>query len=273
MAQINLKKTDLGLIETPAEGYVALAVKSDGTFIGKDSTGFEVGVGFSGDYDDLTNKPTGITSSFEAGWYEFVIENGIITQQNDIWTYEGVLTVGIFGGTMYGYDDNSKFGSILPTSSIFKMAYWSSEDNKLSIGATSLTTIGKVIIDEGEIGTPMSYTGTPAGCSTPITITADEDGVWNGFITSSFDGIKTIADGILAHNIAEPTHTVTLTSGDGSQVPNFKVKTDLTGGSNGEFSFEASDFTIAGNKAVTVSTTTNPFPIEAVTHTIKLQYI
>jgi hypothetical protein len=94
---------------------------------------------------------TGITSSFQIGFIEFLIENGLITQENEIWTYQGVLKVGIdtSGGDvskyMYGYT-NKGLGFINPTSTLAGIVW---VEQHLEIG-TIFTTIGKVIIDEGE---------------------------------------------------------------------------------------------------------------------------
>jgi len=99
---------------------------------------------------------TGITSSFQIGFSEFIIENGLITQENDIWTYEGVLTVGKGQSPqfpsdkyLYGYrhTDAVNFGSIDPLMPIQEI-YWVEALETLYI--SPIETIGKVIIDEGE---------------------------------------------------------------------------------------------------------------------------
>jgi len=108
--------------------------------------------------EELAQGGTGITSSFQVGFSEFIIENGLITQENDIWTYEGVLTVGkdTSGGEgkyLYGYIGQIKYpdvegvGSIDPLMPI-QHIYWREESQTLLI--YPIETIGKVIIDEGE---------------------------------------------------------------------------------------------------------------------------
>lgn len=92
----------------------------------------------------------GITSSFQAGFSEFIIENGLITQENEIWKYEGVLTVGIdtssgAGKYLYGYYYKN-FGSIDPTSTL--NIRWVEESQCIEIDR--IVAIIKVIIDEGE---------------------------------------------------------------------------------------------------------------------------
>jgi hypothetical protein len=64
-----------------------------------------------------------------------------------------------------------------------------------------------------------SFTGQVAGMTTDVTIDADNAGA-AGNVTLVFDGIDDIDDVILAWNTANPTNTVTLSSGDGTQVPN-----------------------------------------------------
>lgn len=81
--------------------------------------------------------------------------------------------------------------------------------------------------------TAASYTGTPAGASTPVTITADNGGT-AGNVTLTGDGVKDIATLISDWNTANPTNTLTLTSGIGTQVPNNGATMILTGGANGK---------------------------------------
>ena len=79
------------------------------------------------------------------------------------------------------------------------------------------------------VGAKGVYTGTPAGCSTPVTVTATDKGT-AGNITLTGNGVKTVSVLISDWNTAHPTNTVGLTSGDGDQVPNDTVELALTGG-------------------------------------------
>lgn len=74
----------------------------------------------------------------------------------------------------------------------------------------------------GGVGTYGTYTGTPTGAATAVTITAVKDGV-AGNITLTADSTSTIAQLITAHNAANPTNTVTLVSGSGTQVPTANI--------------------------------------------------
>jgi hypothetical protein len=76
-----------------------------------------------------------------------------------------------------------------------------------------------------------SYTGTPPGCTSAITITADYVGLDGNSITLNFDGSKTITQIIEAWNIAYSANTCTL-DGVGTQIVNNKEKITLTGGTS-----------------------------------------
>ena len=76
-----------------------------------------------------------------------------------------------------------------------------------------------------------NYDGTPAGATTPINITANVSGP-GGNITLTGDGTSTVAQLIAAWNLANPTNTVTLTAGDGSQIPTNATPITLGGGAD-----------------------------------------
>lgn len=76
------------------------------------------------------------------------------------------------------------------------------------------------------------YTGTPAGASTPVTITANNAGTVGNAVSLSFDGVTTISGEIANWNSANPSNMVTLTSGNGGQTPNNGVIVALAGGTD-----------------------------------------
>ncbi len=81
--------------------------------------------------------------------------------------------------------------------------------------------------------TPATYAtfeGIPAGCSTSVLITADNIGVVGNSIEIGGNGVDDITTRIGVWNTDNPSNTATLTSGDGSQVINNKVKVYLSGG-------------------------------------------
>lgn len=80
-----------------------------------------------------------------------------------------------------------------------------------------------------------SYTGTPTGATTPITLTAVMPGVIGDSITLVFTGSNSINSAIVTWNTGNPSNTVTLTAGDGTQVPSNGATTPLTGGIDGAF--------------------------------------
>ena len=74
-----------------------------------------------------------------------------------------------------------------------------------------------------------AYTGTPTGCTTPVTVTADNKGT-AGNVTLTGNGVKTISVLISDWNTAHAGNTVALTTGDGDQVPENAVDVVLAGG-------------------------------------------
>jgi hypothetical protein len=76
------------------------------------------------------------------------------------------------------------------------------------------------------------FTGTPAGCATIVTITADAVGTNGNNVELIGDGVSSIAALIANWNIANPSNPVSLTSGNGGQVPLSGTLIDLATGIN-----------------------------------------
>jgi uncharacterized phage protein gp47/JayE len=110
-----------------------------------------------------------------------------------------------------------------------------------TVGATVLTA-----------GTYASYSGTIAGTSTPVTLTANTLGTIGNSIALSFSGTNSIISAIATWNIANPANQVTLTSGDGTQIPTVQTVT-LSGGVNGNFAVGATAGATASNLAATIA--------------------
>jgi hypothetical protein len=79
-------------------------------------------------------------------------------------------------------------------------------------------------------GTYASYTGTPLGASTPVTITANNVGTIGNSVVLTGNGTLSISTLIANWNIANPSNQITLTLGVGTQVPSSGVNIDLSGG-------------------------------------------
>jgi hypothetical protein len=79
--------------------------------------------------------------------------------------------------------------------------------------------------------TTASFSGQVPGMVTDVQIDADNAGV-AGNIALNFDGILDIDTVIANWNGANPGNTVTLTSGDGTQIPNNAEVINLTGGAD-----------------------------------------
>lgn len=95
------------------------------------------------------------------------------------------------------------------------------------------------ITKSGGVGVQGTYTGTPTGASTAVTITADNEGT-AGNITLTANSVKSISLLITEWNAAHPTNTVKLISGNGAQVPtaNIVLATGAAPADNGKLIIE-----------------------------------
>lgn len=80
-----------------------------------------------------------------------------------------------------------------------------------------------------DAGTYASYTGTPLGASTPVVITANVLGTNGNTVLLTGNGTSTISALISAWNTANMSNQVTLTSGDGTQIPAGGIAASYTG--------------------------------------------
>lgn len=81
-------------------------------------------------------------------------------------------------------------------------------------------------------GAAASYTGTPVGVATPVTITSDSVGSQGNSVELLADGISSINTLIANWNISNPSNTIDLISGNGLQIPTFGDAIPLSGGSD-----------------------------------------
>lgn len=88
-----------------------------------------------------------------------------------------------------------------------------------------------VAVTEAQVlGVASTFTGQAAGMTTDVTITADETGIAGDDISLEFDGILTVSEVLDAWNLANPSNTAALISGDGDQVPDNLEVIDLASG-------------------------------------------
>lgn len=92
------------------------------------------------------------------------------------------------------------------------------------------------------LGVAASYTGQEAGMTTDVTITADENGTAGNSIILAFNGVLTISAVLAAWNLANPSNTASLISGNGAQVPDNSESITLLGGVNAVAEIIAIDF-------------------------------
>jgi hypothetical protein len=96
--------------------------------------------------------------------------------------------------------------------------------------------VAGVVITPISVGTLnytfASFTGTIAGTATPVTITANFAGPAGAGVMLVFTGSNTISQAITTWNTSNPLNSVTLTAGNGTQVPTAGTQT-LSGGNTG----------------------------------------
>jgi hypothetical protein len=104
-----------------------------------------------------------------------------------------------------------------------------------SIGAdatTQVTTsLNGPILTYSAPGTYASFTGLVSGLTTSVTITANTLGVTGNSASLTGDGTSSITLLITNWNIANPSNQMTLTTGDGTQIPAVSTVIQLSGGS------------------------------------------
>lgn len=101
-------------------------------------------------------------------------------------------------------------------------------DVKGSLTAKLAVGIGNVMVPAIS-AIAASFTGQTAGMTTPVTISADTAGL-AGNVTLVGDGSSDVDTLISDWNIANPSNTLSLDSGIGTQVPDNLEEITLTGG-------------------------------------------
>jgi len=101
------------------------------------------------------------------------------------------------------------------------------------------------------------FSGTIPGTSTAVLITANNPGVAGNAISLVFNGSNTITAAIATWNAAHPTNLVTLTSGNGTQVPSAGT-TLVSGGIDGSIVATTLAINITTNDGSRALVTSNP---------------
>lgn len=94
------------------------------------------------------------------------------------------------------------------------------EAQDFQIGAIPLSGIGQIAF----------FTGQIAGMTSNVSISANDPGVIGNSVSLSFDGSTSITTAISNWNTGNPSNHATLTSGNGSQIPNNSTSITLSGG-------------------------------------------
>jgi hypothetical protein len=169
---------------------------------------------------------TQITTSVNGPVETFTSSTG--TQASFTGMIAGMTTPVTITATNIGLSGNSVVLTADGTSSINTLiANWNTANpsNLISLTSGDGTQIPAA-------GSFASYTGTPAGTTLPITLTANTIGAVGNSIALTGDGVSTVAQLIVAWNTANPGNMVTQTAGIGTQIPNNGVAIDLSGGAN-----------------------------------------
>lgn len=98
---------------------------------------------------------------------------------------------------------------------------------------SSFSGLGIQSISKTSAPTHASFTGQVPGMTTDITLTANNAGSNDNGDELTGDGTSTINQLVAAYNIANPTFQMTLTAGNGAQIPNVDETIDLAGGTDG----------------------------------------
>ena len=109
---------------------------------------------------------------------------------------------------------------------------WTGSAEQIIIPTNTIRNFSYKGVGVGNEGNKVSYTGTPTGCSTPVTITAVYGGSIHNGEQIGFNGVMSINDGITWYNNIYPNEPISLISGTGTQVPNDRVSIQLTGGTD-----------------------------------------
>jgi len=141
-------------------------------------------------------------------------------------------------------DDSDKMKKDLEERLFTALAGDGSQGREMSKKITKMLDVLKAHADGDEVAAiAASFTGQVAGMTTDVTIEADTAGAAGNSVSLAFDGVDDIDTVIAAWHLGNPSNTVTLASGDGSQVPDNGESIDLAGGA------DASDANTAAKQA------------------------
>ena len=131
-----------------------------------------------------------------------------------------------------------------------------------NIVGTAKNISGTVAVKVGNTGVKPTYTGTPDGCATPVTITAAYASA--GIPSMKGNGVKTINTLITEYNVYNGLeYPISLISGDGSQVVSNGTKVELTGGTSVPMIDELSNELNINGMSVTVHMATDSMNVIA----------
>src|ERR1700677_2267518 len=112
----------------------------------------------------------------------------------------------------------------------------------------NVTVNGPVVTVTSDAGQHAQFSGVIPGMVSSVTITANNLGAGGNSVALVGDGASTIAQLIAAWNTSNPSNPVTLTSGNGAQIPNAPTFASFTGLVNGL----SSPVTVTANNSGTI---------------------
>lgn len=168
-----------------------------------------------------------ITSPDDEGIFFFYFDDGVLTFDN---TFDlTLITENAWCATVY-WDKVNQVNILLGDERHGIKMDAATHEYLHNLNGTVLTRGGDIGFTPYEEPAAAQFDGQVAGMTTDVIIDADNTGL-AGNVTLVADSIKDIDQLILDWNTANPTNTLTLTAGDGSQVPTADIV--LAGGIDG----------------------------------------
>ena len=168
-----------------------------------------------------------ITSPDDEGIFFFYFDDGVLTFDN---TFDlTLITENAWCATVY-WDKVNQVNILLGDERHGMKMDAATHEYLHNLNGTVLTRGGDIGFTPYEEPAAAQFDGQVAGMTTDVIIDADNTGL-AGNVTLVADSIKDIDQLILDWNTANPTNTLTLSAGDGSQVPTADIV--LAGGVDG----------------------------------------
>ena len=180
-------------------------------------------------YDD--NRPSNAPSRNPIKWARDLIGLSVSNPKSEDYTIAPGQTQVLFSGMRtLAQDGTTEYSlALAPNQTSIYQLSWAAGTmpnfrTPRTTGADATTQItssinGPIETFTSSLGVPAFFTGMIAGMTTPVTITAVNVGTPGNSVVLVADGTSSINALIAAWNTANPSNTIALTTGDGTQIP------------------------------------------------------